>query len=439
MRFVMLLWLAGCLFLGGCSSREEPFVWQVDQPAENLDPQAAQFPADQLAIRHLYRGLFALGQEGRPQPDGCGSWGVSSDGLVYTFTLARDLTWWDGTPVTAQDYAYGLARALDEATGCPDREALGLIEQVTCPDPATLTITLTQPGDLTQLLCLPGAMPCREDFFRACQGNYGLTRKSTLGNGRFSLQRWSDTVLTLARRQGEGLETLRLASPQSGLVPTGWFADSGAGAGTPAITWALVLNPQCPPFQSLSVRQSLASASYAAQLPLGPGLVRAGQFLPPTFGQAEALPQLGDAPPLLWAGLEQVGQESVKGLTLTIPDRQPLKGLGTALNQWFQQELGLFFMVEELPVQDLEAKAFEGEYDLLLLPCQAQCQDPQAFFDRWGSLAGMEGATDRQLLDSGYFIPLCHQSLWLETQEPMEGLWFSPYTCQPDFNFAAYQ
>ncbi|MDH4347001.1 MAG: ABC transporter substrate-binding protein, partial [Thermoleophilia bacterium] len=43
------------------------------------------------------------------------SWEASNDGKTYTYTLREGLTWSDGTPLTAEDVAYTVNRARDEA------------------------------------------------------------------------------------------------------------------------------------------------------------------------------------------------------------------------------------------------------------------------------------------------------------------------------------
>src|SRR4051794_32786490 len=49
-------------------------------------------------------------------PAGAESWEVSDDSLTWTFHLRSGMTWSDGTPVTAEDYAYTVRRMADPAT-----------------------------------------------------------------------------------------------------------------------------------------------------------------------------------------------------------------------------------------------------------------------------------------------------------------------------------
>ena len=63
-------------------------------------------PADQDIDRLLFSGLIRFDDHGNPQPDLAENWGISVDGLVYNFTLRENLTWQDGTPLTAEDIAF---------------------------------------------------------------------------------------------------------------------------------------------------------------------------------------------------------------------------------------------------------------------------------------------------------------------------------------------
>jgi ABC-type transport system substrate-binding protein len=49
-------------------------------------------------------------------PAGAESWDVSDDSLTWTFHLRPGMTWSDGTPVTAEDYAYTVRRMADPET-----------------------------------------------------------------------------------------------------------------------------------------------------------------------------------------------------------------------------------------------------------------------------------------------------------------------------------
>jgi peptide/nickel transport system substrate-binding protein len=75
------------------------------------------------------------------------SWTVSDDGMTVTFVLKDGIKFHDGTPLTADDYAWTLNRAIDPATASPVTAVLlqGLVEAKAL-DTLTLQLTLSQPN-----------------------------------------------------------------------------------------------------------------------------------------------------------------------------------------------------------------------------------------------------------------------------------------------------
>ena len=82
---------------------------------QTLDPHKANLIDEASIINDLIVGLTTDGPDAGPVPGGATHWEVSPDGLVWTFHL-REARWSDGAPVTADDYVFGLRRALDPKT-----------------------------------------------------------------------------------------------------------------------------------------------------------------------------------------------------------------------------------------------------------------------------------------------------------------------------------
>jgi len=61
---------------------------------------------DQDVDRLLYSRLLFFDEVGIPHGDLADSWGISSDGLTYNFSLRADAFWHDGQPVTSDDVIY---------------------------------------------------------------------------------------------------------------------------------------------------------------------------------------------------------------------------------------------------------------------------------------------------------------------------------------------
>jgi oligopeptide transport system substrate-binding protein len=82
-----------------------------------LDWNRATDWASILVIDQLMRGLTRLDVERRPAPLLAERWEALEGGRVWRFHLRRDVSWSDGVPLVAQQFADSWLRLLDPATG----------------------------------------------------------------------------------------------------------------------------------------------------------------------------------------------------------------------------------------------------------------------------------------------------------------------------------
>ena len=87
--------LSGGAYVEGAAGVPQQLNPLVSDPAR--DPVAADIRA------LLFDGLMRIGADGLPEPSLAESWEVDDAGVVYTFTLRSDVTWHDGSPLTADD------------------------------------------------------------------------------------------------------------------------------------------------------------------------------------------------------------------------------------------------------------------------------------------------------------------------------------------------
>lgn len=150
------------------------FTLGLVQVPQTLDPADAVDESALIITRHLYDGLTAF-QPGTTlvQPALAESWTVSPDGLTWTFLLRRDVTFSDGTPLTAEAARINFQRWLQ---GTPparyvfwralfggfageadtEGEPLALIDTVATRGEATLVLTLNRPAaSLPNTLAMP--------------------------------------------------------------------------------------------------------------------------------------------------------------------------------------------------------------------------------------------------------------------------------------------
>src|SRR5712691_7717354 len=72
---------------------------------QSLDPHFSNFVQDISHQRMLWRGLYTLDKDNKPQPAMAdGEPTISADGKTYTVKLKDGLKWSDGKPLTAADF-----------------------------------------------------------------------------------------------------------------------------------------------------------------------------------------------------------------------------------------------------------------------------------------------------------------------------------------------
>ena len=82
-------------------------IANAGEPA-TLDPHRYNLRLEETLLNDLFMGLTTFDAHGAIVPGAATSWTTSADGLTWTFTLRPDLTWSDGTPLTADDFVFSL-------------------------------------------------------------------------------------------------------------------------------------------------------------------------------------------------------------------------------------------------------------------------------------------------------------------------------------------
>lgn len=137
-------------------------------------------------------------------PAAARDWEVSEDGLTWTFHL-RDLRWSDGHPLTAEDFAFALERAVTEgydfswyyswaadiknwkpvATGEKPLEELG----VAAVDEKTLKVTTNEPKPYLPKI-FTSYYPVPKHAVEKYGKEYATTAEKTVCSGPFKVEEW---------------------------------------------------------------------------------------------------------------------------------------------------------------------------------------------------------------------------------------------------------
>lgn len=445
----MKRWLAGilvvCLLCGLCltgcgdDGTGKGFRFPLAAEPQQLDPQVAADSASTAVLSVLFEGLTRLDATGKAVP-GAADWTVSDDGLVYTFTLREsywstltirgEAPWSDPLMVTADDFVFGLQRAVSPQTGSTwathlyDVQNARAIHEGTQPldtlgvravDERVLTITLTSPDPhFPAVLAATPCMPCHREFFTITAGRYGLEKDYLLTNGPFVLTAWNhDESLLLHKNpyyhatDSISPEAVRFviqpddeaAALQSGALDAAALTaaqyDAAQKAGVQVVPLedsirSVYFNTRVSPLSIPTVRQALRDAiewerihAYLQEA----GELPATGYVAPAAVVAENEPyrtaknalsfetNLAQARTALGKGLQtlsqQQGASDLPRLTVLAAEDETSANLARYCIQSWQKNLKVYAELELLSEADLAGRVKAGRYDVAIYTATA--------------------------------------------------------------------
>jgi len=173
----------------------------VNLEPDTLDPHKTYSGAAFTIMSYIGSSLIYISETGEYCPYLAESWNSSEDALTWTFNLRQDVTFHDGTPLTAQDYAWTYNRALDPETASPVTPSLlGNVESIQAVDDHTLEIKLVSPNFplLYGLTAIGYVQPLPQRTFESMGAD--AFARSPVGVGPFKFVEWvTGDHITLAR------------------------------------------------------------------------------------------------------------------------------------------------------------------------------------------------------------------------------------------------
>ena len=441
--------------LAGCSSSDEntdskdgdkttPAAEQVINLAEGddigtLDVSLTNNTISSNAIGQLYEGLIHLDKDNKPAPGAAKSWEVSPDGLTYTFKLQDNAKWWDGTPVTAQDFVYSWTRTLDPATkseyafilywikgaadfnnGKGSKDAVA----VKAVDDKTLEVTLDAPRPyFLTTMGFPTYYPLQQKAVEAAGDKYGSSKDTVMGNGPFKITEWNqdqnwtfekaDTYWDAAavKLTKATYQVVKDTNAALNLYEAGQLDRTGVTReqvelykGNPefsqymsAGSFYLTFNTKVKPLNNLKIRQALSAAIDTQKLVdvvWADGSVAAKSLTPKgtldgmTGDYTDGLGDLVNksammpkAKDLLAEGLKEEGLTAFPKLKLTNSDSSNSKKMDEFLKEQWRQNLGVDIEIEEVPFKLKVQKQYAHQFDIVSAGWNPDYDDAMTYLD----------------------------------------------------------
>lgn len=432
--FVVIL----CLSLFGCSQKgaDAQIIYPIDKDPEFLDPQIISDVGAKNIIANCFEGLVTIDSEGSIAPGCAESWDISPDGLTYTFNLRKDCEWrvsksagaligedYEKTfdaRITAEDFVFGLTRALRPETKSPGAKNLYSIKNAAAVNSGTAdekNLGVKAQGDYTLVISLewadpdflytllePACMPCDETFFEITGGRYGLAIRYLLYNGPFYISNWADdTAITLRRNdkyydseavkpssvyfsinneQATRLKKIKddtydvapLTSTQAfEIAESKKYSVSSFSSSV----LSLVFNCKDESLSNVNIRRAIAASFDVNMLTSELGELTADGVIPSSMilsgtpyrqkAQKLSLYENKDPKTLMEKGLLQTDKDDVE---VTILCSEEHENLIRALMQSWQSSLGVRFsvFVEALDEATLQKRVSDGDYQLAFCP-----------------------------------------------------------------------
>lgn len=177
---------------------------QLEPP--NLDPTSGAAAAiDEIVYANVFEGLTRINEDGTVAPALASAWTVSDDGLIYQFTLRKDVRFHDGSGFDADDVAFTFNRARAPDSTNAQRIVFAKIKRVEAVSADIVEFELIEPlGAFTTYLGWGDAVIVAPE-------SAATNASAPVGTGPFQLERWrKGASVTLKRNDNYWGEPAKL-------------------------------------------------------------------------------------------------------------------------------------------------------------------------------------------------------------------------------------
>jgi peptide/nickel transport system substrate-binding protein len=390
-----------------------------------------------MVIQYMGAALVALSPDGQITPWLAESWEVSPDGLIWTFHLRQDVKFSDGTPLTANDFAFTYNRAISpDITAGAIATLLGPVVSIEAPDDYTLVMTYEAPySTLLYNLSTAGFMqPISQAAFERLGDDYG---RNPVSVGPFKFKEWVTGEYVAFERnpdynwnpeflhQGPAyLDEVKfvvipeystfLAGLEAGDIQGIWqvqtqdiqrLQDLGEYQifqTTQFGIWpGIFMNTTMVPFDNLKVRQAF---SYALNREAIRDVVYSG------YGQVVSGP-LSPGNSGYWPGIEEIGYTYDLDKATQLMEEAGFTKNSDGIWEKDGQTLEIQLLVATLDESWTKiAEVVQSQWSAFGIDCQIQLTDPGVFYDTWWGTGAAIGMMGVDWEESGEFLNIVFSS-----------------------------
>ncbi|MDA2812644.1 ABC transporter substrate-binding protein [Nocardiopsis sp. RSe5-2] len=172
-------------------------VWGLPQgEPRTLDPVRAGSPSESAVAVNLCESLLRLHPDYSIGP-GVAAYAEWEDEDTFAIGIEEGVTFWDGTPVTAEDVAYGLERQMDPQVQAVTAFAFAGVEEVRTDGPLRVVLEMEGPDiQFRNLLAGAAGAVVQKEYAEEAGEAFGRADGGLMCTGPFAFGEW---------RHGEGL------------------------------------------------------------------------------------------------------------------------------------------------------------------------------------------------------------------------------------------
>lgn len=400
-----------------------------------LDPQLAESSSELMAVRNMFEGLLRKDKDGNLVPAAAEEYSIS--GNEITFKLKKDLLWSNGEKLTAEDFVFGMQRAVNPITDSPYSNLMTDIKNaediingkkspsslgVTAVNDITVKIVVNKnPEGLISLLDKSVFMPCNKAFFEECAGKYGRDTENIISNGSYKLSSWNAENFTVklfrnknylgdfpAKTSNVVLQYLPMEKRADKFLDDGYdliFKDNTYSfknseevykeVAFENTAWLLVFANKIPE----NIRRSfIHTASFEETVNSNSELKTANSIFPNTDIKIDIKKENIDAAKLFSDTIKQSASNKVPTYRLGYIESEDFKSISAQVAKNWQSQLGAFINIAPYESKsDLISATYLGEVDIMLYPIVGTSTDSSAVPDKFGEFASFAGISKENI------------------------------------------
>lgn len=430
----LLLFGAAAMAMADASSSsntsvQEPLVVAFPKTDVHFDPIYGITSTEAEIYTALYEGLVTYNPVTlEPLPGVAESWDVSDNGKVYTFHLRTDAQYWNGQPVTAQDFRNSWLHVLDPKVKAQYSFLLDSIVgakayrtgKSTDPnsvgikviDAHTLQVTLEHPAaQFLKILCHYSFVPIPSGYLD--KKDWGAGDAVIPGNGPFYVLKHTATEIELTKNNlywdsaNVLLPSVKILLTDNAAKVTKDFNDGSVEWATGNVEWnkvnktnAIIVNPLFAtsyfyfkadkvPWNNPDVRRALALLLPWSEIRQKSDLYIPASTLVPRISSYPEVTGIDKSDPTeALALLKKAGFPGGIGLptiTILVPnDPESARIAGIMLTTW-EKALRVNVKVESMSYSDYYTKLETADYTLATMTWIGDFADPLTFLQMWTS------------------------------------------------------